>query len=352
MPEAGKLGTVSVLMPNYNHARFLPHSLDAIARQTVLPLEVIVIDDASTDDSAAVVEDFAKRLPSIRLLRHERNQGVYPALRTGWKECRGDYVIFSAADDVLCPTLFEKSLSLLARHPEAGFCSTLGRILSEDGRDLGPYHTPLISEGPCYLSPSEFISTYLGRGTWIVGYSALFRRAAVEESGAFELAERLPWHLDAYKAFYTGARYGACFIPEPLVMWRRLEDSWGFQALLKRGLSAGLDTVSDLEDCLRQPRCAGLFPPEFFDSLWRQSVDVTIYEYARRHPEDLRPLAELGRRIPRPGWVDRAFFSALGSGRAGPLAVKAYLTWHKSWTERWRILRRKFFRGEASRIET
>jgi glycosyltransferase involved in cell wall biosynthesis len=341
MAAGGKLGTVSVLMPNYNHARFLPQSLEAIARQTVLPLEVIVIDDASTDDSVAVVESFAKRLPFVRLLRHERNQGVYPALRTGWKECRGDYVIFSAADDVLLPEFFEKSLSLLARHPRAGLCSALGRIMSEDGRDLGPYHTLVISPRACYLSPAEFISTYLRRGNWVVGYSALFRRAAVEESGAFELAARLPWHLDAYKIFYAGAKYGACFIPEPLVMWRRLEDSWGFQLLLRQGLG-GLDTVKDLEDCLRQPRCRGLFPEALFQALWRQAIDVTIYEYCRRHPDDLRPLADLAGRLPRPGWVDRAYFAALRRGWAGLRATKAYLTWRKPWAERWRILRRKF----------
>ncbi|MBI5240320.1 MAG: glycosyltransferase family 2 protein, partial [Elusimicrobia bacterium] len=185
MPEGGRLGTVTVLMPNYNHARFLPHSLEAIARQTVLPLEVIVVDDGSSDDSVAVVESFAKRHPFIKLLRHERNQGVYPAMRTGWKECRGDYVIFSAADDLLLPGLFEKSLALLARHPEAGFCSTLGRILSEDGQDLGPYHTPVISAQARYLSPADFIAAYLRHGNWVLGCSMLLRRAVVEESGAF-----------------------------------------------------------------------------------------------------------------------------------------------------------------------
>jgi glycosyltransferase involved in cell wall biosynthesis len=347
MSEGGKLGTVTVLMPNYNHARFLPHSLEAIARQTVLPLEVIVIDDGSTDDSVAVVRSFAKQLPGLRLLRHEANQGAFPALRTGWKECRGDYVFFATADDVLLPGFFEKSLSLLARHPQAGFCSTLSRILSEDGRDLGPYHTPIISPQPCYLSPAEYMATYLREGHWVVGYSAMFRRAAVEESGAFELVERLPWHIDGYMVSFTGAKYGACFIPEPLVMWRRQEDSWGFQLLLRQGLD-GLDTGKDLEDCLRQPRCAGLFPEEFFQSLWRQTIDVTIYEYSRRRPDELKALAALEKRLPHPGWLDRAYFGALRRGWAGLLATKAYLTWHKPWPERWRILRGKLPGGRRA----
>ncbi|MBI5240188.1 MAG: hypothetical protein HY926_06925, partial [Elusimicrobia bacterium] len=206
-------------------------------------------------------------------------------------------------------------------------------------------HTPVISAQARYLSPADFIAAYLRHGNWVLGCSMLLRRAVVEESGAFELAERLPWHLDAYKAFFAGAKHGACFIPEPLAMWRRREESWGFQLVMRQGLRA-LDTVKDLEGCLRQPRCAGLFPEEFFRVLWRQSVDMTIYEYCRRCPGDLRALAAVGERLPSPGWLDRAYFGALRRGWAGPLATKAYLTWHKSWGQRWRILRGKLRSGE------
>lgn len=68
--------TLCVLMPNYNHARFLPESLEAILAQSYPPLEVIVLDDASTDNSVEVIESFLRRDPRVRLVRNERNVGV------------------------------------------------------------------------------------------------------------------------------------------------------------------------------------------------------------------------------------------------------------------------------------
>ncbi|MBI4676449.1 MAG: glycosyltransferase family 2 protein [Elusimicrobia bacterium] len=343
-----KLGSISVVVPNYNHARYLGESLDAIARQSTPPLEVLVVDDASTDDSVAVIESFVRRYPFITLLRHEVNQGVFGALRTGWRRCRGDYVSFIAADDVVRPGLFEKCLSLLARHPQAGLCSSMGRILSADGRDLGPYHTPIPSPRERYINPSEFIAAYLRHGNWVLGYSAIYRSAVVAESGVFEPGSDLRWHFDAYKVFYAGAKYGACFIPEPLVLWRRLEDSWGFRSLTHAGLSGALEHVQRLERCLRHPRCAGLFPKEFFLALWRQFVDVAVYEYLRRYPDDLRPLLALESRVPRPSWLDRAYFGALRRGWAGIVGTKLYLTLRKPLAEQWRILRRKLGGGRLA----
>ncbi|MDD5655803.1 MAG: glycosyltransferase family A protein [Elusimicrobia bacterium] len=333
-------GTLSVVVPCYNHARYLPTALGALAAQSAAPLEVIIVDDASTDDSASVARSFAARHPFMSVVRHGANRGVPETLKTGWERCRGDYVAFCAADDMVRPRLFEKSLSLLARHPRAGLCSTLADLIDEDGRELGPYHTRVISPRPVYLSPAEFVSTYEREGSWLLTYSAVYRRAALAESGAFAMTAELLRNLDAYKIFFAGAKYGACFIPERLVCWRRLEDSWGFRSL-DGGLRESLEHLERLERCLRGPRCAGLFPETFFQAFWRRSIDVIIYEHCRRRPESVRELAQLEARLPRPTRLDRAFFAALRRGWGGAGLAKAYITLHKPWAERGRLLARK-----------
>jgi hypothetical protein len=68
--------TLSVVISNYNHARYLPVALQAVLSQSCRPMEVIVIDDCSTDNSVEVIEEFVRRDPIIRLYRNEQNQGV------------------------------------------------------------------------------------------------------------------------------------------------------------------------------------------------------------------------------------------------------------------------------------
>src|SRR5256884_7474545 len=120
------LPRLSVIIPNYNHARFLPNCLEAILRQSEQPFEIIVIDDASTDNSVEVIEAFTKRNPIIRFYRNEQNRGVVSGMNRGLELARGDYVYYAAADDQVLPGFFEKSLRLLNEHPQAALCCTIG----------------------------------------------------------------------------------------------------------------------------------------------------------------------------------------------------------------------------------
>jgi len=333
-------GNLSVVMPNYNHARYLPESLEALAGQSVRPREIIVVDDGSTDDSVAVIEAFARRHPFIVLLRQHRNQGVARALRRGFERCTGDYVQFASADDRVMPGCVEKNLRLLGRHPQAGLCTSLARLLGEDGRDIGPYETPLVCERECFLTPAEFVAAYLRHGSWLVTYSAVFRRSVVAESGVFEFSNETGLNFDCYMIFYAAAKYGACFIPEPLVYWRRIETSFGLRSA-DEGVPGALGHIERFEVRLRAPRCAGLFPEEFLRAWKRCSLAVLIYEYARRRPDDLRALHVLGGSLADASWLDRAYFAGLRRGWCGLTASKLYITLQKPWPERWRLLRRR-----------
>src|SRR5579871_3702368 len=119
--------TLSVVMINYNHGRYLPVSLGAILQQSLPATEIVFVDDCSTDNSMEVIEDFARRHPTIRVHRNEKNLGVVGACNRGLSLARGQYIYFAAADDEVLPGLFEKSLNLVAKHPEAALCCSIGR---------------------------------------------------------------------------------------------------------------------------------------------------------------------------------------------------------------------------------
>ena len=328
------LPSLSVVIPNYNHGRFIREALTAVLEQSVPPREVVVVDDASTDDSREVVAALAERHPSVRLLHHERNQGPVAALQHGLEICTGDYVTFFAADDKALPGYFERSLRLLARHPSAGLCSALVRLMAETGEDLGPFHSARISETECFVPPQRFLETYELWGNWIVTYSVIYRRAAVLELGGLDA--RLDPVSDALLCLTLPARHGACFIPEPLVMWRKLDTSYAMSAV-----HDPLNAISWIEALcarLRGPRFADLFPSSFLTDLKRQGLTISLYEHARLHPERLDNLEVLLSHMPEPDLLDTVLKVALHAGPAVAHAIlKAYIFLHQKPADRRRI---------------
>ena len=96
-------GTLSVVMSNYNHSHYIQEALQAILSQSFSPLEVIVIDDGSTDNSVQIIERIAKKNPTVKFYRNVENEGVWHSSNKGAKIATGEYIYFCAADDRVCP---------------------------------------------------------------------------------------------------------------------------------------------------------------------------------------------------------------------------------------------------------
>ena len=126
---------LSVILPNYNHGRYLPRALDALLSQDYPAKEIIVVDDCSTDGSRDIVERYAARFPSVRLLANARNFGVIATLSRGLNEARQQYVYFGAADDFVMPGFFSAAINMLQVHPRAGlFCGEVNLVDGHSGR--------------------------------------------------------------------------------------------------------------------------------------------------------------------------------------------------------------------------
>ncbi len=113
---------VSVIIPAYNSERFIRETLDSVLRQTYKRLEIIVVDDGSTDNTAGCVEGYHS---SVRFFRQE-NAGVGSARSAGFRAASGDYIAFLDHDDIWLPEKLEIQLSLAARHPESGLIACDG----------------------------------------------------------------------------------------------------------------------------------------------------------------------------------------------------------------------------------
>jgi glycosyltransferase involved in cell wall biosynthesis len=111
---------VSVVLPVYNGAEYLEESLESVLRQTFRDFEVLVIDDASTDDSAGIAKGF--RDPRICVIRHAKNMRLPETLNHGLELARGEFIARMDADDICAPRRFELQVHLLDLHPEIGIC--------------------------------------------------------------------------------------------------------------------------------------------------------------------------------------------------------------------------------------
>jgi glycosyltransferase involved in cell wall biosynthesis len=214
---------LSVFLSNYNHGRFLPQALDALLSQSVQPRQIYLIDDGSTDDSAAILKRYAARSPIIHLVLHERNRGIYANMADFLAQANDEYLYFASADDVVLPGLFERSLALLEHHPRAGLCSALVRIVAVDGGDKGLFETALPSREACFLSPESCAALLRRDESWIMGTTTIYRREALLAAGGFDPA--LLGYTDGYAGRVIALTTGCCFIPKILASWRRLADS-------------------------------------------------------------------------------------------------------------------------------
>src|SRR5215213_6861613 len=166
-------GLVSVVIPCYNQAHFLGEAIESVLAQRYTNLELIVVDDGSTDNTSEV----AYRYEEVRLIRQE-NKGLAGARNRGRAEARGEYVVFLDSDDRLLANAVEIGVRELEAHPECAFVSGRYRPISAEG-DAYAIPRQARVDGDHYLA--------LLRDNYIsMPASVMYRRWVFEEVGGFD----------------------------------------------------------------------------------------------------------------------------------------------------------------------
>ena len=224
-------GLLSVILPNYNHSAYVRGQINAVLSQTYRNLELIIIDDASTDNSVAVIQDAIGNDPRVTFIRNEKNQGVQPNNHRGRELAKGEFLYFAAADDEVLPGLFEKSISALQQAPQAGVCFAVMAWIENNGATARPM--PLrFTQQPAFLNPDAFCEVMCGEH--LTGHSAVLRTGMFTDSlPPLDDYNTLAWHGDWFVASVIACRYGSCYIPEPLVAIRVAEGNFSMQGMYK-----------------------------------------------------------------------------------------------------------------------
>ncbi len=184
---------ITVVLPIYNGNPFLAKAIASVLAQDV-DLELIISDDGSSDGSLQVAEGFAD--PRIRILRNDRNRGIFGNLNRCISEARGDPIQVFSQDDVMLPGFLASQAALLAKHPDAGLVYGMPERIDEQGRFLGIYDndtTPERIEWPLYL----WISSHYGNLPASIS-SIMIPRRTFDAVGLFDQSYPLAGDLEFY----------------------------------------------------------------------------------------------------------------------------------------------------------
>ena len=197
---------VSVVIATYNMAQYLPLAVRSVLEQTHSNLEVLIVDDGSTDDTPAVVQPFLAD-PRVRYLR-QPNGGQTIAKNHGVREATGEFVGFLDADDLWVPDKLEAQLPLFAR-PEVGV--VYSRLVYIDEAGNGQH----VSDNALFrgqVSAPLFVQNFIGFGT------ALVRKECFDRLGSFDETLRMGIDYDLWLRFST--QYEFDYLPRPLLRYR------------------------------------------------------------------------------------------------------------------------------------
>ena len=268
-----------------------------------------MIDDASTDDSVSVIENFAGKHPTIRFYKNERNRGVVFGMNRGVELACGEYVYFAGADDLVLPGLFEKSLRMLEEHKEAGLCcSDPASFVAEPGKEPTTINENRLrlSPAPAYFTPNQIVELARRKRVLITGMSVM-KRSAILEAGGF--LQELKWHSDFFLVFSITFRHGICYLPERLNMWRSTPGWYMASGLRNWGEQKAV--VEHILDLLHTPEYRDVLPQFRESGVLAFTPRITFTVLADRKYWPFLNLALLKRAVPSdifwtlPHWLQR-----------------------------------------------
>ena len=214
--------TFSAVLFNYNQSRYLPESLDAVANQSVQPEEIIIIDDASTDHSVDIIQDFIKDRPEIKLIQNTPNQGIIATQNLAAQVATGDFLFYVASDDRYSHDIIKHCKEVVAAHPDVGMISGNAATHCDAGH-LQDFTLPFAQEVAVY-TPHDLEHMARQRCMTFFGGANIMRRHLMQQLGCYN--PRLKWHCDWFLYLLMAHSQPFAVVPETFVSIRRAEGQY------------------------------------------------------------------------------------------------------------------------------
>jgi glycosyltransferase involved in cell wall biosynthesis len=206
---------VSILIAVFNGERYLRLAIDSVLGQDFRSIELVVVDDASTDRTAAIIRGYDD--PRIVYLRNATNLGQTKSLNLALLRARGRYIARIDADDIFLPGKIGRQHEFMTTHPEVAVCGTWAVRIDEDGRPIGVNHFP--------TRPVDIRFRTL-RTVPVCHVSIMARKSAIEAYGGYPETYRYAADYALWSAMLCDSRTFVN-LPEVLVQYREFPQSLG-----------------------------------------------------------------------------------------------------------------------------
>jgi glycosyltransferase involved in cell wall biosynthesis len=211
---------VSIVVPSFNGAPWLREALDSLLAQTYPNIEILLLDDASTDETPAIAAEYEDR---IRYIRQPQNMGIYDNVNIGIADAKGEFIATYHADDIYLPNIVEEQIAYLQAHPEVGAVFASDILVDANGREYGRIKLPKEVRGDRPLPYPVVLNTLLSyKNNFLVCPTAMVRASVHRDVGVYRqdkyrntsdlemwlrIAERYPIavleaHLMKYRHFH------------------------------------------------------------------------------------------------------------------------------------------------------
>jgi glycosyltransferase involved in cell wall biosynthesis len=209
---------VSVICVCHQHDRFIREALQSVLDQTYPHVELIVVDDGSTDGSVEVIADFLQAYPHTQLIKNDRPKGYCCAFNAGWRLATGDWVIDLAGDDVLLPERIERGVTVFQTNGQTGIQFSDAIYIDESGTTLSKHSDRF----PHAQVPQGFVFNDVLRRYFICSPTMMISRQVLIELNGYD--ETLSYE-DFDLWIRAAKKFPFHYVPEVLVKKRVLANS-------------------------------------------------------------------------------------------------------------------------------
>jgi hypothetical protein len=209
---------VSVAIPVYNTGRFLAEAIESVLDQTFRDIEVIVVDDGSTDASRAILERYAESDNRVRLISNDRNLGLRVALNQAWQAARAPLVARVDSDDVALPDRLRRQVEFMNEHRDVAALGGVAVTIDVDGR---PRSTIRFATG------RAIDASLMRRRNCLVHGTMVIRRAVLESLGGYRLDQAEDYDL----WLRISERWQLANLTDPLTLYRQHPDQTSLRLL-------------------------------------------------------------------------------------------------------------------------
>lgn len=319
-PQSGKM--LTVVIPHFNQKKFLPRAVASVLNGETSDIEIIVVDDGSTDDSKPILEALEKYDQRVKIIRCRENRGAPIALNTGLAAARGRYVSFLGADDFVMPTLYGPLLRELENNKSAALaCSEIAILGTDDClRGIRPMTPPAFRT--THLKPDTVVRRSENTDNWICNTSTVYRTKMVQAAGGFDPS--LGSFCDGFLSRVLAFEHGFIFVPGVRAGWRVAANTLSASTVLDQ--SKILSLVARAQERLATSIVGRRAPryPDLFASRLRFSAVRMQFVWNGRSTDPVAAAAIAGGID-----IDRKVLSTIhrsvGFGAAGRVLVLAWL---------------------------